>query len=532
MPETMFSDLASLCESLAKTSGRKMKIQSIADFLRRLDPKEVEPAVHLIIGSIFPSSESKALNVGWATMTRVGKDQSKLFTQPLTILKVANYFDSIASVKGKDSKRRKVELLTAMLSEASEVEAKWILKNIQGEMQHGVNEGIMVEAIAEASGVPTELVRDADMFSGNLGEVARVALQSGRGGLEKYGIKLFRPVKPMLAEMGTSIEDALKEHGGKSAFEVKLDGARIQVHKDGQEVRIFSRRLSDVTDSLPDVVSIIKNSIGAERVILEGEVVAIGDGGKPMVFQDLMRRFGRIHDIDKAIAEIPLKVFFFDILFLGQKSLIGTKYEERWRLLEKTCGENLLVQRLVTSDANEAENFLGYAMQAGHEGLMAKDLRSNYEVGKRGKKWLKLKPSEKLDLAIVAADWGYGRRTGWLSNYHLAARDENTGELLVIGKTFKGLTDEEFAQMTAMLQSSKLSENGYTVIVDPKVVVEVAFNEIQRSPHYRSGFALRFARITRIREDKTLQDIDTLQRVRSLYEKQFQFKARIKNEVD
>ncbi|MBO3802604.1 MAG: ATP-dependent DNA ligase [Candidatus Brockarchaeota archaeon] len=503
-----------------------MKVRLVSDFLKRLDPNEVEPAVHLIIGSIFPSSESKALNVGWATMTMVGKDQSKLFVQPLTIRKVAGYFDSIASVKGKDSKKAKVELLTAMLSEASEDEAKWILKNIQGEMQHGVNEGVMVEAIAEASAVQPGLVRMADMLSGNLGEIARVALQRGREGLEKYGIELFRPVKPMLAEMGASVEDALKEHGGTSAFEVKLDGARIQIHKDGQVVKVFSRRLSDVTGSLPDVVSTIKDSVRAESAILEGEVVAIGDGGKPMVFQDLMRRFGRIRQVEKAIAEIPLRVVLFDILYLDGRNLTNMEYEGRWRLLEKVCDRSLLVQRLVTSDASEAESFLHSAMQAGHEGLMAKDLRSDYEVGKRGKKWLKIKPSEKLDLVITAADWGYGRRSGWLSNYHLAARDEVTGEFLVIGKTFKGLTDEEFVQMTDRLRSAELSQNGYTVRVRPEIVVEVAFNEIQRSPHYRSGFALRFARITRIREDKGPQDVDTLQRVRSLYEKQFKYKSR------
>ncbi|MGQ9515531.1 MAG: ATP-dependent DNA ligase, partial [Thermoproteota archaeon] len=455
MPETRFSELASLCELLAKTSSKNQKIRIISDFLRRLDPKEVEPAVHLIIGSIFPSSESKALNVGWSTMTRVEKDQSKLFFNPLTILEVASYFDSIASARGRDSKKEKIELLTAMLSEASEVEEKWILKNIQGEMQHGVNEGVMIEAIAKASGVAPELVRNADMFTGNLGEVARTALQKGREGLENYGIELFRPIKPMLADIGTSIEEALREHGGMSAFEVKLDGARIQIHKDGQEVRIFSRRLSDVTDSLPDVVSIIKDVVVAEKVILEGEVVAVGYDGKPMVFQDLMRRFGRVHDIERTMKEIPLKVYLFDILYLGTKNLINLAYEERWKLLESVCGSKLLVPRIITKDAEEAESLLQSSIRSGHEGLMAKDLRSNYEVGKRGKRWLKLKPSEKLDLVITAADWGYGRRTGWLSNYHLAARDEDSGELFVIGKTFKGLTDEEFDQMTKRLLTIK-----------------------------------------------------------------------------
>lgn len=487
---------------------------------------EVKPAVHLIIGSIFPTSESKTLNVGWATMRKVGKDQSKLFAKPLTILKVAHYFDGVASAKGRDSKVRKAELLTAMLSEATEIETKWISKNIQGEMQHGVNEGVMIDAIAKAADVSPELVRVADMFSGNLGEVATTALSDGREGLERYGIQIFKPVKPMLAEITSSVEEALREHGGRSAFEIKLDGARIQLHKRGQEVRIFSRHLSEVTDSLPDVVSTVRDGIKADVAILEGEVVAVGKNGKPMVFQDLMRRFGRIHDIRKAMKEIPLNVYLFDILYLEGKALLNLPYEERRKTLEGLCDQSLLVPRRVTANPTEAKGFLESAMEAGHEGLMAKELESIYEVGKRGKRWLKVKPSEELDLVIVAADWGYGRRTGWLSNYHLAARDEERGEFMTVGKTFKGLTDEEFVEITRKLQDIKVSENGYTVRVRPQIVVQAAFNEIQRSPHYRSGFALRFARITRIRGDKTPDEADTIQRVRVLYEGQFRFKAK------
>lgn len=526
MPENGFSVLALLCEALARTSGRNEKIRLIAEFLRRLEPDEVKPAVHLIIGSIFPTSESKTLNVGWATMRRVGKDQSKLFAKPLTILKVTQYFDGIASAKGRDSKAKKAELLTAMLSEATEIEAKWISKNIQGEMQHGVNEGVMIDAIAKVAEVSPELVRVADMFSGNLGEVATTALLQGMKGLERYGIQIFKPVKPMLAEITSSVEEALREHGGRSAFEIKLDGARIQMHKKWQEVKVFSRHLSDVTGSLPDVVSTIRDGIKADATILEGEVVAVGKNGRPMVFQDLMRRFGRVHDIRKAMEEIPLHVYLFDILYLEGKALVNLPYEERRERLESLCEPSLPVPRLVTADPNEANGFLESAMKAGHEGLMAKELESIYEVGKRGKKWLKVKPSEELDLVIVAADWGYGRRTGWLSNYHLAARDEETGEFLIVGKTFKGLTDEEFIAITKKLQEIKVSENGYTVRVRPQVVAQTAFNEIQRSPHYKSGFALRFARITRIREDKTPDEADTIQRVRVLYDNQFRFKAK------
>lgn len=526
MAETEFQALASLCELLAKTSGRNEKIRLIAEFLRMLEPYEVKPAVHLIIGSIFPTAESKTLNVGWATMSKVGKGQSKLFTKPLTIMKVAQYFDDIASARGRDSKARKAELLTAMLSEATEIEGKWISKNIQGEMQHGVNEGVMVDAVAKAAKVSPDLVRVADMLSGNLGEVATTALSRGGEGLSKYGIQIFKPVKPMLAEITGSVEEALREHGGRSAFEIKLDGARIQMHKKGQEVRVFSRHLSEVTEGLPDVVSMVRDGVRADAAILEGEAVAVGKNGRPMVFQDLMRRFGRIHDVHKAMREIPLQIHLFDILYLDEKALLNIPYEGRREMLEGLCDPGLLVKRLVTADPTEAKRFLESAMRAGHEGLMAKELGSVYEVGKRGKRWLKVKPSEELDLVIVAADWGYGRRTGWLSNYHLAARDEETGEFMTVGKTFKGLTDEEFKEMTKKLQEIKVSEDGYTVSVRPQIVVQTAFNEIQRSPHYRSGFALRFARITRLRGDKAPEEADTIQRVRALYDEQFKFKAR------
>lgn len=529
MPETEFAELASLCETLTKTSGRNEKIRVIAELLRRLDLDEVKPAVHLIIGSIFPVSESKTLNVGWATMSKVGKDQSKLFAQLLTITKVARHFDSIASAKGRDSKAKKVELLTAMLGEATDIEAKWILKNIGGEMQHGVNEGVMIDAIAKAADVSPELVRIADMFSGNLGEVATTALRHGKEGLGRYGIQLFKPVKPMLAEMASSVEEALHEHGGRSAFEVKLDGARIQIHMNGQKVMVFSRHLSDVSEGLPDVISSVRGSIRADAAILEGEVVAVGRNGRPMVFQDLMRRFGRVHDVRKAMEEIPLRVYLFDVLYLDGESLVNVPYEGRRKALEGLCDPRLLVPRIVTTDPAEADVFLKSAMEAGHEGLMAKDVASIYEVGKRGKKWLKVKPSEELDLVIVAADWGYGRRTGWLSNYHLAARDEETGEFLIVGKTFKGLTDIEFTEMTKRLQEIKVSEDSYTVRVKPLVVVQTAFNEIQKSPHYRSGLALRFARITRLRGDKGPEEADTIQRVRALYEEQFRFKARVED---
>ncbi|HXZ97726.1 MAG TPA: ATP-dependent DNA ligase, partial [Candidatus Acidoferrum sp.] len=310
-----------------------------------------------------------------------------------------------------------------------------------------------------------------------------------------------------------------------TAFEYKYDGARIQIHKQGEEARIFSRRLSDVTASIPEIVAIVKDRVNNKRALLEGELIAVDDRGKPLPFQDLMRRFRRVHDIAGATARVPLQLHLFDILVLGDEELVDKSYTIRRKTLKEQVPGELLAPCIISKDESEVQGLFERALGEGHEGLMAKALNSKYEVGKRGKKWFKLKRAETLDLAIVAADWGYGRRRGWLSNYHLAVREENTGEFLEVGKTFKGLTDEEFTEMTKRLEALKSSETEFTVTVKPEIVVEVAYDEIQRSPHYKSGFALRFARITRIRDDKNPDRVDSLQRMRTLYDQQFSRKG-------
>jgi DNA ligase-1 len=325
--------------------------------------------------------------------------------------------------------------------------------------------------------------------------------------------------------MAHGVGEVIKEHGGVSAFEFKYDGARIQIHAKAGRIRIFSRRLTDVTTSVPDMVELARERIRGSEYLVEGEIVATGRDGKPLPFQDLMRRFRRVHEIDAMIKSIPLKLFLFDIIYLDGKLLIDAPYEKRWGILRGLTQDELLATRVVTGDVAEAEKLMQASIQAGHEGLMAKDLKSTYTPGVRGKKWFKIKPAETLDVVIVAADWGSGRRKGWLSNYHLAVRDETSGEYLVVGKTFKGLTDQEFTEITPKLLGLKTKETDYTVYVKPSIVVEVTFNEIQHSPHYKSRFALRFARITRFREDKRPEGADTLQRLWKLYEDQFRFKA-------
>lgn len=524
---TPFSRLAELCRALEATTKRTEKTRLISEFLRGLEAAEIAPAVLLVVGQVFPEFDPRTLEVGWSTMKRVlekGK-QTTLLRDRLSISRVHGTLSEIALTKGSSSRKLKERLLVGLISDAAQEEVEILVRIIFGEMRIGVNEGVMLDALAEASGAPLPIVRRALMLTGNLGEVALVAMTQGERGLGGIKPELFVPLKPMLAETADNPEEAIKEHGGKTVFEYKFDGARVQIHRLGDEVRVYSRRLSDVTESLPDIVNMVLRFLPKVGIIVEGEITAVGSGGKPLPFQDLMRRFTRVTDVEQATEQIPLRLHLFDILYLDGTLLIDEPYETRWDILSKITPPELLAERTVTNNAKEAAAFLKAAMKAGHEGLMAKRLDSHYNPGARGKDWLKLKPAETIDLVIAAADWGSGRRRGWLSNYHLATRDGD--EWKVVGKTFKGLTDEEFRWMTKRLQAIKVSETDYTVSVRPEVVVEVAFNEVQRSPHYRSGFALRFARITRIRDDKGPGDAETLDKIRQLYKRQFRTKGQL-----
>ncbi len=526
-PETPFASLARLARNLESTSKRLEKRALLAEFLRSLRRDEIAPAVHLVVGRIFAESDARALNVGWATLRRAleGKRQTTLVAEPLTILEASRGFAAIAAAHGPDSVRERRRLLESLLGRVDSADRDILLRIVFGEMRIGVNEGVMLEGIADAADLPADVVRTAHMFLGDLGRVAEIALTEGLSGLQSSGLRLLSPVKPMLAEMAEDLEDVLAEHGGVTAIEYKLDGARIQIHRDGDAVRIFSRRLTDVTDSLPEMVAFAR-TVPASRFLLEGEVVAVDRRGRPLPFQDLMRRFRRVHGIEEASREIPLKLYLFDLLSVDGRDLVNEPYRERWARLEDLAPREVLTPRKVVRTAAEIEAFLKQSLDEGHEGLMAKALDAPYSVGKRGKKWFKIKPADRLDLAIVAAEWGSGRRQGWLSNYWLGVRDEATGQFQMIGKTFKGLTDEEFVLMTERMKALAVSEERWGFHVRPEVIVEVAYNEIQRSPHYPSGFALRFARIARIRDDKGPEDADTYARLKELYEKQFERKGR------
>ena len=557
-----FRDLAYLCEHLEATTKRNLMISMVADFLKRLNKEEIEPAISMILGRPFPKWDPRKLDVSWATLSKViqrltgtswrdlsaafrntgdlgaaakmifensrMQRQTTLFEKPLSILEVRNVLEAVAEASGRGSRERKERLIESLLGRALPIEVKYLVKIMVGEMRTGLQEGLMETAVSKAFSVPLKKIQVASMLTGDIAETAALCAKEGSGGLLRLEFKIFRPVKPMLAQMAEDPEEALKEHGGKTAFEYKLDGARIQIHKSRGKVRIFSRRLTDVTKSLPDIVEIIRQRVKLDEAILEGEVIAVGKNGNPLPFQHLMRRFRRVYSIERMIEEIPVELYLFDIIYMNGESLISLPYVERRRRLEEAVSGIFLTKQLITSNSKEAEHFLEEAINEGHEGLMAKRLNSPYIPGIRGKHWLKVKRTlEPLDLVIVAAEYGTGRRHEWLSDYYLAARDEETGEFLTIGKTFKGLTDREIEEMTKRLKQIAVEERGHVVIVKPQIVVEVAYNEIQKSPKYKSGMALRFARITRIRDDKGPEEADTIQRVRQIYEQQFLRKSKL-----
>jgi DNA ligase-1 len=457
------------------------------------------------------------------------KRQAVLFEEALTLLDVWHNLEAIALTVGYGSRERKERLITALLSRCSPVEAKCLVKILIGEMRSGFHEGLMEQAVSKAFEIPLKAVQEATMIMGDVGDAAMIARTEGAEGLARQGFIVFRPVNLMLAQMANDVSEALALHNGRTAFEYKYDGARVQIHKSGDKVRVFSRRLTDVTDSLPEVVQMVKENIKASESIVEGEVIAVDNSGSPIPFQHLMRRFRRVRSIEDMAKRIPVRLFLFDILYLDGKSLISTPYLQRRQALADNAGQICLTKQTMTDSVKEAQVFLERAMNEGHEGLMAKRIDSEYTPGIRGKRWLKIKPVlEPLDLVIVAAEYGYGRRHGWLSDYYLAARDEESGEFLPVGKTFKGLTDAEIIEMTSRLKEIAIKKERGGIVVLPRVIVEVAYNEIQRSPKYECGMALRFARITRIREDKNPNEVDSIQKVRDIYERQFLKKGRYK----
>jgi DNA ligase-1 len=537
--------LAKLGERLAATKKKLEHAALIGAYLQSIPPGEIEMAARLLVGQVFPESDPRLLNLSGAAVERAieqtvdsasvfadidgavdfGDAVEKALTKhghtragaALTLPDVYRAYEEMADIAGEGSREQKDARLRELFARATPLEVKYIVKHLTKEMRVGVNEGSLLDALARTTGIPGETIRRAQQFTGDIGAVARAALVGGDAALRKFEPRVGHPLKPMLAQSAKDVADAFaKMPAGQIALEYKLDGARVQIHKRGDEIKIFSRHLTELTESIPEVVDRARRELHAGDVILEGEVIALTANGRPRPFQDLMRRIGRERDVPEMQREVPIRLYLFDCLYRDEALLIDQPNAVRWDALGQVCGSIARVERAVPRDVAEGEVFLKRARAAGHEGLMAKDLASPYAPGERGKHWLKIKPVITLDLVIVAAEWGYGRRTGWLSNVHLAARDEESGELLEVGKTFKGFTDTEFKTLTEKLLSLRLRESHHTVWVQPQVVVEAAFNNVQSSPRYKSGVALRFARVMRFREDKSVGEIDTVQTLRGL----------------
>jgi len=503
------SDIVSTSRSVSETSARSDKIRRLAACLRRAEPDDLETAVALLSGA----PRQGRIGLGPATL-RAAVPPAAAPAPELTLAEIDAAFDRIARTSGAGSATDRTRQMSQLLARATQDEQDFLLRAVLGELRQGAVEGLMVEAVAQAAGVSIEEIRRARMVCGDLAAVAAVALREGRQGLAQMAIQLFRPLKPMLAQTAGDTGEALARLG-RSAFEYKLDGARIQIHKQGRDVRIFTRYLNDVTAAVPEIVEAVRGlAVGA--LILDGEALACDPDGRPQPFQVTMRRFGRKLDVERMRESIPLYPFFFDCLYIENSAILDRPGAERVAALAGAVPQPLIVPRRVTGEKIEAEAFLQAALAAGHEGVMAKSLDAPYEAGARGGTWLKIKPAVTLDLVVLAAEWGHGRRSSWLSNLHLGARDTTTGMFVMLGKTFKGMTDEMLAWQTAELRKLAIAGDAYTVYVEPKLVVEIAFNDIQASPHYPGGLALRFARVKRYRPDKKAEEADTIDTVRAL----------------
>lgn len=492
---------------IADTTKRLEKIDLLARFIRQLGPEEIEIVVPYLSGQ----TRQGRTGIGYAALREARN--SPAATPSLETLDVDRTLEAITQTSGSGSQRRRLELLQSMFARATEPEQQFLTGLLGGELRQGALEGIMVEAIAKASDLAPERVRRATMMAGDAARVARAALEQGEAGLAQYDVQLFRPIQPMLAQSADDVPEALASIG-EAALEYKMDGARVQVHKSGDDVVVYSRSLRDVTPAVPEIVEVTR-ALPAKDLILDGEVIGLQPDGRPQPFQITMRRFGRKLDVDRMREELPITPFWFDLLYLNGGTLLDEPQARRFAALSEISREHL-IPHIVTGNSQAAEEFFEQALARGHEGIMAKAIDAKYAAGARGASWVKVKRARTLDLVILAAEWGNGRRQGWLSNLHLGARDTEKGGFAMLGKTFKGLTDEMLAWQTQELLRLEIGRDNYTVYVKPELVVEIAFNEIQVSPRYASGLALRFARVKRYRTDKTAADSDTFETVQRL----------------
>jgi DNA ligase 1 len=506
-------DLATTSTEVGGSASRLAKIARIADLLSRA---KSDPAlVAIIVSWLSGELPQRQIGVGWAAL----RSLPPAAAQPsLTVVGVDATFSAIGAVSGKGSQARRAELVAGLFASATETEQTFLRRLLTGELRQGALAGVMADAVAAAAQIPATSVRRAAMLGGDLPAVAAAGLTGGTVALEAFTLRVGRPVGPMLAQTATSVTEALEKLGGTAAFEAKLDGARVQVHRAGDQVTVYTRSLDDVTARLPEVVEATL-ALPVTDLIADGEAIALRPDGRPQPFQVTGSRFGRSVDVPAARAAQPLSVFFFDILHRDGVDLLDAATSERMAVLDQIASAPNRVDRLITSDPAAAADFLEATLAAGHEGVMAKSLAARYEAGRRGAGWLKVKPVHTLDLVVLAVEWGSGRRRGKLSNIHLGARDPATGGYVMLGKTFKGMTDAMLDWQTTRFQELAVGPtDGYVVQLRPEQVVEVAFDGVQQSSRYPGGLALRFARVLRYRDDKGPHEADSIDSVRAVHQ--------------
>jgi DNA ligase-1 len=512
----LLHDVAAASTDVGAVSARSAKIGRIADVLTGAAADGDSAMVAIVVAWLSGELPQRQIGVGWAALRSLPPHAD---SPTLTVRGVDAAFSEIGAVAGSGSKSRRAQLVTTLFAAATDVEQTFLRRLLSGELRQGALVGVMADAVARAAGAPAADVRRAAMLGGDLPAVAAAVLTEGVEALRRFSLRVGRPVGPMLAQTSTAVADALERLGGTAIFEAKLDGARVQIHRDGDRVSIYTRSLDDLTDRLPEVVEATL-ALPVRTLIADGEAIALRPDGRPQRFQVTASRFGRTADVAAARAAQPLSVFYFDLLHLDGVDLLDQPAADRLSALDSVVAPDARVDRLVTSSVDEAVAFSERTLAAGHEGVMAKSPTAPYEAGRRGAGWLKVKPVHTLDLVVLAVEWGSGRRTGKLSNIHLGARDPATGGFVMLGKTFKGMTDEMLAWQTARFTELAVDGTGsYVVHVRPEQVVEIAFDGVQGSTRYPGGMALRFARVVRYRDDKSPAEADTIDTVRAVYER-------------
>ena len=502
----LLSQIVEVSNQVRSTRARSKKIATLAELLRGISPEDAPIAVSYLSGQPLQDR----LGAGYATVYAIETDPADEATQ--TLVEVDATLTELAATSGPGSKAAKAELLSSLFAEATTNEQEFLRGLILRNLRQGALEGVMADAVAEATGADRGTVRRAAMLAGSLTTVATDALVNGASALDAYGLEVGTPLQPMLAKTAESPEAAI-EALGRAAVEWKLDGLRVQVHRSGEAVAVFTRNLNDITDRVPEIVAKAL-SLPLGTVILDGEALIVGADGTAEAFQDSMSRFGT-DDTSRALTP-----FYFDILHLDGTDLIDRPTLERRAALESVVPADQVVTAIVTGDAAKATAFYNDAVGAFHEGVVIKRIDAPYEAGRRGGAWLKVKPAHTLDLVVLAAEWGSGRRQGWLSNLHLGARDGD--DFVMLGKTFKGLTDETLEWQTERFLEIEDHREGHVVYLKPQIVYEIAFDGVQRSTRYPGGVALRFARVKRYREDKDPVDADTIDDVRAVLERREQ----------